>query len=169
MYLILCIKEHLYLRRTELLAPQPIVINLASHVASALPSCNFLTSTDMGKNRGAVSGLSRFLQVLKESETPGSTSTTARGASTSENQHQDEDAEAARPTKKRKTGLLGLEHERFDAGSLVQFYSHPSEVPDHLKKCKHQTPYRVLGPSFTLQANPKKKRFFSENKILLLI
>lgn len=98
----------------------------------------------MGKNRGAVGGLSRFLQAFKETDTPDSNTTTASTttvtaiASSTLVRNQDDTmdkTESGRPNKKRKVGLLGIGYERNDATTLVQFYTDPSEVPDHLKKC----------------------------------
>lgn len=95
----------------------------------------------MGKNRGAVGGLSRFLQAFKEPETPGSNAATTTTVTTLANsallETQEDTTDSTRPTKKRKVGLLGVGHERYDATTLVQFYTDPSEVPDHLKKCTY--------------------------------
>jgi hypothetical protein len=94
----------------------------------------------MGKNRAAVGGLSRFLQAFEQPESLEATTSTANTITEPTVTPTPEDVrEAAKSRKKRKTGLLGAEYERYDATELVQFYTHHSEVPEHLKKCKHFT------------------------------
>jgi trimethylguanosine synthase len=109
----------------------------------------------MGRNRSAVSGLSRFIQVLKESETV-NTDDDALSPSIAPNPDHLRSPESIdyheRPAKKRKIGLLGAGNEKYDATSLVQFYINPSEVPEHLKKCKQP-------PTPILHTSPQKIRF----------
>ncbi|KAJ7460665.1 Tgs1 protein [Mycena latifolia] len=84
----------------------------------------------MGKRRGGLSGLSRFLQQ------------TFKGEEVSEQPESD-----LPPAKKRKTNENGVATvslpveysdsqwvEKYDATGLVPHYTHASEVPDHLKK-----------------------------------
>jgi hypothetical protein len=113
----------------------------------------------MGKNRSAVSGLSRFLQALKEAEPSSSNAITYTTEEPSTTETQDHD-DSARPAKKRKIGLLEPGYERYDATSLVQFYTHPSEVPDHLKKCKQHTTHITFMMS--LSRREHIKIFFRE-------
>nr|GAT55091.1 Tgs1 protein [Mycena chlorophos] len=62
----------------------------------------------MGKKRGAIGGLTRFLETANASD-------------------------AAPPTKKRKISPQGWV-EKYDASGLVPHYKNASEVPDHLQK-----------------------------------
>jgi trimethylguanosine synthase len=85
----------------------------------------------MGKHRGALSGVSRFLQqAFKGEDIPEPESDT-------------------RPAKKRKTSENGVAAvkpapslpdsqwiEKYDATGLVPHYKHASEVPAHLQKCR---------------------------------
>ncbi|KAF8196811.1 S-adenosyl-L-methionine-dependent methyltransferase [Mycena galopus ATCC 62051] len=83
----------------------------------------------MGKRRGGVSGLARFLQTSNEGDAT------------------DPPESDVRPAKKRKTansdnsvGFVPLENsdsqwiKNYDATGMVPHYSHASEVPEHLQK-----------------------------------
>ena len=88
----------------------------------------------MVKRRANLTGLSRFLQ-----EAFGEQGDDTASSNRPDN-HADGNTPApghveVRPFKKRKTGLLGPGHEKYDASELVPFYTHASEVPEHLQKC----------------------------------
>ena len=92
----------------------------------------------MGKKlrQANVSGLSRFLQAFDEpssSQTANGTSMIA-GPSTPRPKCE---SGADFVAEKRKTGLLGPGNEAYDATDLVPFYTDPSQVPAHLKKCAY--------------------------------
>ncbi|KAI0078728.1 S-adenosyl-L-methionine-dependent methyltransferase [Panus rudis PR-1116 ss-1] len=116
----------------------------------------------MGKKQTRLTGLSFFAkEMLKDSSTgsgdaTGATSNTqtpeaivGEGPSTSRGQagqvrkacqiacNEDED-EDERPNKKRKVGLLGPAHERYDATGLVPYYTDASQVPEKLRKYFYQ-------------------------------
>lgn len=74
----------------------------------------------MGKKHNNLSGLSRFVsQAFEQTPLPDSPSTPQT---------------QPRPTKKRKTGLLGPENEPYDATDMVPFFTEASQVPEHLQK-----------------------------------
>ncbi|SRR6266446_466687 len=87
----------------------------------------------MGKKlrQANVSGLSRFLQTFDEP----SSSQTANDTSNTEPLKREFDSETRPAAGKRKTGLLGLGNEAYDATGLVPFYTDVSQVPAHLQKC----------------------------------
>src|SRR6266403_4002013 len=89
----------------------------------------------MGKKlrQANVSGLSRFLQTFDEP----SSSQTANDTSNTEPLKREFDSETRPAAGKRKTGLLGLGNEAYDATGLVPFYTDVSQVPAHLQKCTH--------------------------------
>lgn len=103
----------------------------------------------MGKRRSAFAGLSRFAfeafgnpdaQPSKPEIVPDEQ---AHGASNASNKHtrpisqlEHEPLAPGEPSrKKHKTGLLGPGYERYDATGLTPYYTDPSEVPEHLRKC----------------------------------
>ncbi|CCM00594.1 uncharacterized protein FIBRA_02630 [Fibroporia radiculosa] len=104
----------------------------------------------MGRKHSAISGLSRFVSEVfetSESQKPGQSAALATSdsgvssATTSNLERRASEWEEgepqgleARPTKKRKTGLLGSGLEKYDATGLVPFYTHPSQIPSHLQK-----------------------------------
>lgn len=104
----------------------------------------------MGKRHSTFSGLSRFaLEAFKQGEdqphshdspkpsphSPATNVETSLGsARTASERHADQD-EAGPSKKKRKIGLLGPGYEKYDATSLVPYYTDASEVPDRLRKC----------------------------------
>lgn len=99
----------------------------------------------MGK-RANLSGVSFFAaQVFNDDESTLNSATDAnkqiaRGTHDENNPNQesherpaDVDTDA-RPNKKRKVGVLGAGWEKYDATGLVPFYTHQTQVPEHLQK-----------------------------------
>lgn len=106
----------------------------------------------MGKRSGGLTGLSGFLNALKD-ETPSRTGTvheqkpqeiTPEASDgqppTKKRKKSQRPANGSRPTANGKTSWV----EKYSATGLVPHYSHPSEVPDHLQKCASAQ----LGPSY---------------------
>lgn len=102
----------------------------------------------MVKRRSNVSGLSRFVQEafgehavvaapIAQPRLETTTSVQTNGSSTQAEEKNESSLTniETRPSKKRKIGLLGPGHEKYDATGLVPFYTHVSEVPEHLQKC----------------------------------
>lgn len=90
----------------------------------------------MGKKHNNLSGLSRFVsQAFEQTPLPDSPSTPQT---------------QPRPTKKRKTGLLGPENEPYDATDMVPFFTEASQVPEHLQKCMLHPASGFLFPHTTL-------------------
>ncbi|KAI0741312.1 S-adenosyl-L-methionine-dependent methyltransferase [Daedaleopsis nitida] len=102
----------------------------------------------MGKRKGNITGLARYLFDTAESS-HGTTINTSLSISSDDTVHPrlpntDEDMDTQRdldelddrPKKKAKiqTGLLGLNLEKYDATGLVPFYTDAEEVPEHLQK-----------------------------------
>lgn len=118
----------------------------------------------MGKNRAAVGGLSRFLQAFENSKHPEATTSTTNTLTTvtepAVTPTPEDVGEAAKPRKKRKTGLLGAGYERYDATELVQFYTHHSAVPDHLKKCKQLHVESSRSHAERIRFSPENALFF---------
>lgn len=106
----------------------------------------------MGKRRYNLAGLSHFVReafdipsgsgkgLQNESEVSRKADTSANGQGTprraSQRDDLDEDASMVRAVKKRKVGLLGPGHERYDATGRAPYYTDASEVPERLRKCE---------------------------------
>ncbi|GJE93214.1 RNA cap guanine-N2 methyltransferase-domain-containing protein [Phanerochaete sordida] len=89
----------------------------------------------MGKRHSTFTGLSRFvLDAFKQGESQDSTERNDSASFSTAREPSDD----APPKKKRKVGLLGPGHEKYDATGLVPYYTEPSEVPESLKKYFYQ-------------------------------
>lgn len=128
----------------------------------------------MVKRRANLAGLSRFVQEAFGEQTATATTTTVTQVQsgqvvTSDGSQPNEEPEdttslPTRPSKKRKVGLLGRGHEKYDATGLVPFYTHASEVPEHLQKCnvpRTRTHLKNLSMSFL--------RFLAAPSLLLAV
>lgn len=67
-------------------------------------------------------------------------------------------SESSKPKKKKRKvvaaaseGLLGPGWERYDATGLVEHYTHPGQVPPHLKKCVYRVHSKFLAEILMLQ------------------
>ncbi|EKM50057.1 uncharacterized protein PHACADRAFT_130594 [Phanerochaete carnosa HHB-10118-sp] len=89
----------------------------------------------MGKRNSTFAGFSHFvLDAFKQAESLGSAE--QKEFVSPGNAHRA--SEEGPPRKKRKAGLLGPGHEKYDATGLVPCYTEPSEVPERLKKYFYQ-------------------------------
>lgn len=95
----------------------------------------------------------------------------------SNNQRARDPSESSKPKKKKRKvvvatseGLLGPGWERWDATGLVEHYTHPSQVPAHLKKCVYRLCLLLLDGVLMLYSHLVPfvdRRFLAARAILL--
>ncbi|KAF9458898.1 RNA cap guanine-N2 methyltransferase-domain-containing protein [Collybia nuda] len=101
----------------------------------------------MGKRKGGLTGLSRFVLEAFKNDSASQPTSDPNQPKASEPLDKPENRDENRPTKRRKTQKDGNEKtdmddeawssqwvEKYDATGLVPHYTNASEVPDHLKK-----------------------------------